>query len=191
MGCSGEKNISVDETGGKKRATRSTTFNLDSRLNISNDSITSDINMDYNKIINFVFRKHNKFRRKHNSHELKINDDLNEEAQNYAKKLLSNDDKNYFYKNFYKDSFIGENIMLSEMDSVEAINEWYSEIQFYDFNQNTFQKNAAHFTQLIWKETKEIGIGFCKNDKKYCLVVLYYPAGNVFGEFSKNVENVK
>jgi uncharacterized protein YkwD len=179
MGCSG---VEVKTNPTKRAITFSS--NLDPNIIGKNKNDT--------KIIVIVLLKHNELRRKHNSPELKKNDDLNYEAQIYAEELLSNHDKNYIYKNIYKDSFIGENIMLSEMKSAEAIcEEWYKENQFYDFNKNTFQKNAAHFTQLIWKETKEIGIGFCKDNNKCCLVVLYYPAGNVLGEFSKNVEKVK
>ena len=178
MGCSG---VEVKTNPTKRAITFSS--NLDPNIIGKNKNDT--------KIIVIVLLKHNELRRKHNSPSLDKNDDLSEKAKIYAEELLSNHDKNYFYKNIYKDSFFGENILLSEKKSAEEIcDEWYNENKFYDFNKNSFQKEAAHFTQLIWKETKEIGIGFCKDDNKCCLVVLYYPAGNVFGEFSKNVADV-
>ena len=42
---------------------------------------------------------------------------------------------------------------------------------------------------MVWKETKQIGIGFCydKENNNYILAFLYYPPGNTLGDFSKNV----
>ena len=39
------------------------------------------------------------------------------------------------------------------------------------------------------ERTNEIGIGIANDveNKKYCVVVLYYPPGNTLGEFPKNV----
>ena len=61
----------------------------------------------------------------------------------------------------------------------------------YDFEKKKFSKEKGHFTQIIWKETTDIGIGFYYDNinRKLCTVVLYYPAGNTFGDFPNNVTN--
>ena len=52
---------------------------------------------------------------------------------------------------------------------------------------NNFQKDTNNFTQLIWKSTKFVGFGCSNFNGKYCYVALYYPAGNILGEFTDNV----
>jgi len=45
----------------------------------------------------------------------------------------------------------------------------------------------GHFTQVVWKGTKEVGIGIA-SAKNQCIVVgSYRPAGNMMGDFSNNV----
>lgn len=47
---------------------------------------------------------------------------------------------------------------------------------------------VRHFTQLIWKNTELIGLGMAKHESgKVYFVCVYYPPGNVAGEFAKNV----
>lgn len=138
-----------------------------------------------------VLLKHNELRNIHNSPELQFNEELNAKAQEYAKNLFesNNNKKKYFSFNMFKDSFLGENILIAKKKSPEDIcKQWYDENKNYNYGTNKFQNNAAHFTQMIWKNTKEIGIGFhFDNDSNFCLVVYYYPSGNTLGEFSKNI----
>lgn len=71
---------------------------------------------------------------------------------------------------------------------IEAGNEsaslFYSEICFYTFGVLNYGELGAvgHFTQLVWKDTKELGIGFYENDKIAVLVAIYRPPGNYDGE---------
>uniref|UniRef100_A0A1I8FPM4 G_PROTEIN_RECEP_F1_2 domain-containing protein n=1 Tax=Macrostomum lignano TaxID=282301 RepID=A0A1I8FPM4_9PLAT len=37
--------------------------------------------------------------------------------------------------------------------------QWYSEIEMYDFNGGENQMNCGHFSQVVWKSTKEAGFG--------------------------------
>lgn len=46
----------------------------------------------------------------------------------------------------------------------------------------------GHFTQVVWKGSREIGVGKARSkDGKILVVANYRPAGNVIGRFSENV----
>ena len=65
---------------------------------------------------------------------------------------------------------------------------WYDEIKNYDFSNPGFASNTGHFTQVIWKKSSEIGLGMAKSESgKTYFVAHYLPAGNILGEFDKNV----
>ena len=65
--------------------------------------------------------------------------------------------------------------------------EWYKESENYNYKLNKFQKGTGHFTQMIWKDTKEVGFGLKKKDNINYVVAYYYPSGNIFNEFISNV----
>ena len=154
--------------------------------------IENNRNININIINSFrkeALKKHNEYRVKHKVPDLKLNENLNEMAQKYANHLLDSQSKINFPFNIYNnDSNLGENIMISTKKTAEEMCEiWYNESKNYDFNINKFQKGTGHFTQLIWKETKEVGFGFKIDGDNFCGVAYYDPAGNVLGEFTKNV----
>lgn len=46
-------------------------------------------------------------------------------------------------------------------------------------------------TQLLWKSSKQLGIGVAKNDNgKYVVVCNYNPQGNVYGQFRENLPTI-
>lgn len=48
--------------------------------------------------------------------------------------------------------------------------------------------STGHFTQVVWKETKEVGFGKAKSGGGRVFVVgSYRPAGNMVGSFKDNV----
>lgn len=51
-----------------------------------------------------------------------------------------------------------------------------------------FQREAQHFTQVIWKDSKKVGFGVYRaSDGSFYVVANYYPAGNLLGRFKDNV----
>jgi len=48
---------------------------------------------------------------------------------------------------------------------------------------------AGHFTQVVWKASKEFGAGIAKSNSGNYIVGRYFPAGNVTnaGQFEDNV----
>ena len=138
-----------------------------------------------------TLENHNQKRALHESKPLKINEELNKLAVEYAKQIS---DGNSIKEKLYNGIFLGENIYIykgEKLDVNEMCNDWYNEINKYDKQLNQYQKNTSHFTQMIWKGTKELGFGIVKNkkdkDKIFYAVALYYPPGNILGEFKENV----
>ena len=139
---------------------------------------------------NSIIKFHNEIREKHKSPPLKENEKLNDLASIYAESLVNNQEKINYELNMYNDEIVGENIIVAESKRPEdAFKKILDEEKNYDFNKNKFSKATGHFTQAIWKDTTDIGCGFWvdKGNKKYYIVLLYYPAGNIFGKFSENV----
>ena len=189
-------------------------FNSDDVNEIKNVEIDENKTMSDLKLEEFRIKMknlHNQLRLIFRFNELEEKKELDSLAQKYAIKLSQNYNKNFFYyPNKYKGKYLGENIAISHFDSPEEIFDiWKKEIKDYLFkfelsisnnnikDYNTNIKNyslISHYSQIIWKETTHIGIGFHqdKNNNLYYTVVLYYPIGNIFGEFPSNiVEEIK
>jgi hypothetical protein len=68
-----------------------------------------------------------------------------------------------------------------------AVDAWYREIGIYNFNKPGFTHGTGHFTQLVWKATKSVGMAKSA-DGKYT-IANYFPGGNITsaGYFKDNV----
>lgn len=84
----------------------------------------------------------------------------------------------------------------------KSVTLWYEEINDYDFDhpdtvagdKAEFDKGIGHFTQLVWKSSRKIGVGITTHPKQYwkCLIVAQFtPPGNRVGEFRENVPRPK
>lgn len=75
----------------------------------------------------------------------------------------------------------------------EVCQSWYDEIKEYNFDvEPRASPRAGHFTQMVWKATKHLGVGMSKTKKGKVLVVCNYnPRGNVIGEFERNVHRAR
>ena len=163
--------------------------------NIINNKVNEINNLDQNKFDKEkALSMHNKFRAIHGSNKLELNSELNNIAQLYANECAEIQSSEHSPK-LYKNDFIGENIFEISTDDelnidIEDIcNKWYSEKKEYDFNSNKYQTYTGHFTQMIWKDSKEVGFGYKKTKKgKSYFVAIYYPEGNIFNKFKDNVK---
>ena len=59
----------------------------------------------------------------------------------------------------------------------------------YDYGRPGYQPGAAHFTQVVWKNTSKFGIAkaTAANGNVY-VVARYSPPGNFPGQFPENVK---
>ena len=66
-------------------------------------------------------------------------------------------------------------------------------LKYYDFNNvDNGTITAGHFTQVVWKSSKQIGCAVAVGPWKtftnsYYVGCNYLPVGNVLGQYSKNV----
>ena len=75
----------------------------------------------------------------------------------------------------------------------EMVQRWYDEVKNYDFDKGGPKTATApykHFSQLIWANTAEVGVGTAVS-KRYGFITVarYRPTGNegVFEDFIRNV----
>jgi uncharacterized protein YkwD len=138
------------------------------------------------KWLNQALKGHNFYRKKHGVPSLTLSDELCQIAQAWANKIAA-DEKMQHSQNGY-----GENIHWCSGDvpkGTSPVKHWYSEFKDYDYKKDAdFQPGTGHFTQVVWKATKELGIAKAKGSKGDTYVVaIYNPAGNFMGQLNDNV----
>uniref|UniRef100_A0A914E972 SCP domain-containing protein n=1 Tax=Acrobeloides nanus TaxID=290746 RepID=A0A914E972_9BILA len=154
---------------------------------------------------------HNKLRVKHGVQELCLSQELSSKAQHWAEKLASRR-----YIAYCEVPGIGENITCfpCHISPEEIVDYWYNEHRFYEYETPGWQMGTNYFTQIVWKSTKEIGIGCAKIpsqsssaqddvgslksnsdewENQMVVVAFYRPAGNNnrAGQFAVNVPRPK
>ena len=86
----------------------------------------------------------------------------------------------------------GENIAWfagERLKPADVIDNWGNEIEFYDHGKNicTEDSDCEHYTQIVWKNSREVGCGSAWGPHpKYGIqeywVCSYSPAGNLKGQ---------
>jgi len=149
---------------------------------------------------------HNNYRAKHGVPPLMWSHDLAEGAQNWADQLASTDSLQHDQAAI-QDHKIGENLAYFRpavpkcegamvdncVNCREMIQRWYDEVKNYDFDKGGPKTRSGpykHFSQLIWANTAELGVGTAVS-KLYGFITVarYRPSGNEggFAEFIRNV----
>ena len=156
--------------------------------------------MDLKKMRELELSEHNQLRALHGADPLTLNNDLNEMAQKYAKVLAKKKKMEHSKDRKLKGKegeWVGENLFCKnssgaiDYTSGDMSKAWYSEIKDYDFQTGKSKGGViGHFTQLAWKDSKEVGFGVDFNGG-FCIgVANYYPGGNYNDEYLKNIGNL-
>lgn len=144
------------------------------------------------ELMKTVLAAHNEKRSLHDAPPLTWCDNCYEQAKKQAN--LCQRKGRSFHGNLGENHDQGQNIFYRSpairngMDAVNAaIDTWYSEVEHpgYDFRSNSHDKGADHFTQLVWKSTTSVGMAI--SDNGLFVVANYLPAGNLHGDFQRNV----
>ncbi|XP_036597480.1 Golgi-associated plant pathogenesis-related protein 1 [Trichosurus vulpecula] len=137
-----------------------------------------------------LLKAHNEYRRRHGCPPIKLDNKLNHDAQQYADALATT--KVLKHSSESSRGNCGENLAWASYDQQgrDVADRWYSEIRNYDFKSPGFSPESGHFTAMIWKNTKKMGVGkACANDGSSYVVARYFPAGNIVspGFFEENI----
>lgn len=132
---------------------------------------------------------HNKYRDIHGVPKLKMNDSLNNSAQKWADQLAKSGTFKHSEAKDYGENLCSHYSSIStEYSGTQVTDYWYKEIEKYEFRSKDFKRGTGHFTQVVWKDSKEFGIGKAiTKDNKVIIVGQYKPAGNLLGTFHENV----
>ena len=134
-----------------------------------------------------IVDSHNRFRRDHCAPPLTWSDALASSAQSWADTLKADG----CALAHSTDNGYGENLFFGgppgAFELLGAVDTWYSEVKHYDYGSPGFSMQTGHFTQVVWRGTKEVGCGAATCVGGDIVVCNYYPAGNVQNEFKTNV----
>ncbi|XP_021201562.3 uncharacterized protein LOC110384560 isoform X2 [Helicoverpa armigera] len=136
-------------------------------------------------------RAHNEYRRNHGVPPLELSKKLCKYAEEWAKTIAKKGntehrDQNEYGENIFSAWSSEPNFTVTGRDPVEK---WYSEVNNHRFGKEPADLNSGHFSQVVWEDTKELGVGVAKSKEGHIYVVAYYhPPGNVIGSFATKVK---
>jgi hypothetical protein len=128
-----------------------------------------------------VLNAHNTWRKRHRVPALKWSPKLAAYAQQWAEGLVRTGGFRH-----RPDSPYGENLATASGQHLtpdRAVAMWGNEVRHYDHRTNSCVPGemCGHFTQLVWKGTKEVGCAMSRNDEREVWVCNYDPPGNIAG----------
>ena len=105
-------------------------------------------------------------------------------ATSYNCKLIHRQNRGENTQGYGENLFEGSSAELFK--PIDASLAWYGEIRQYTYvkiDEDNWYK-TAHYTQMIWKNTKEVGVGVATCASGGVIVVANYnPPGNYMGEY--------
>ncbi|TDZ59878.1 Repressed by EFG1 protein 1 [Colletotrichum trifolii] len=133
--------------------------------------------------VNAVLNTTNTYRAQHNASDLAWNRTLAAYASAYLD--TTGDDCLVAHSG----SPYGENLAKGYPDATASVAAWGDERGGYSFDAAAYTEETGHFTQLVWKNTTDVGCGrkLCADDAWY-IVCEYWPRGNVLGHFADEVD---
>ena len=141
---------------------------------------------------------HNAFRKKHHVPPLIWNTEIAKRANKMATEMATKGTLDVaLVKSVTK---YGENVArISDPSSTnaascdnafeEAVKLWYNQVKGYSFAAPSLDSDTDTFTQVVWKDVSELGMGCHKSPTKneVYVVALYNPPGNIPSKLRSNV----
>ncbi|KAK5994517.1 Protein PRY2 [Cladobotryum mycophilum] len=132
-----------------------------------------------------ILNSTNVYRDQHNASSLRWNQTL----ASFASTYLSSPSVGDACKFEHSGGPYGENLAIGYPNATASVEAWGNEREKYNFNDPGFSHETGHFTQLVWKDTTDVGC-----DRKLCgtkgwyLICEYWPRGNVGGRYGEEVD---
>ncbi|CAD7077045.1 unnamed protein product [Hermetia illucens] len=134
---------------------------------------------------NECLAEHNRLRARHGCPPLQLNYGLCRFAGEWAQYLADHNEFRHRPNNQF-----GENLYWASGSNVtgeDVVDNWYNEIKFYDFDHPGFSEKTGHFTQVVWKSSRRLGVAIARRGSSTWVVANYDPPGNYSGQFKDNV----
>ncbi|MGX7895244.1 CAP domain-containing protein [Tsuneonella sp. HG222] len=135
-----------------------------------------------------LLARHNLERDRKGADRLRWSQRLAQQAQTWAERLAR--ENRFEHADYTTRAGAGENLWMGSAgyyDADQMIDTFLNERRYYKpgpFPQNSSSgrwQDVAHYTQIIWPETQEVGCAVAKGRVNDVLVCRYWPAGNTVG----------
>lgn len=141
-----------------------------------------------NRFATELLEAHNHARTMDNAPPLEWSHRLAVEAKQWAEVLASEGRMRHASIDERKGA--GENLWMGSAGRFSAsfmVNAFVDEKQhfkpgkFPDISHTGNWRDVGHYTQVVWKDTRELGCAVVRNQRDDFLVCRYWPAGNIYG----------
>lgn len=123
---------------------------------------------------------HNRVRAQHGLPNLTWSNEMASLAQDWANQMTRTGRFEHRSNSGY-----GENLFWGrgkDYSGTEAVESWASEISNYNYANNSCRGVCGHYTQIVWKNTTQVGCAVGKVRDEVYWVCNYDPAGNYVGQ---------
>ncbi len=124
---------------------------------------------------------HNGYRAKHCVPNLTWSAQLSAQAQDWANRCTSNNQNGFAHSGdpWKSADGFGENLAWGTALSANgAVDMWYGEIARYNFAAPVWSQAVSHFTQVIWRNSAQLGCAVANCGGRNLWVCRYAPTGN-------------
>jgi pathogenesis-related protein 1 len=126
-----------------------------------------------------ILNAHNAYRAKHCSPALTWSAQLAAGAQQWANACTKNAQGGFAHSPQAFQGNYGENLAWGGgLSAKGAVDMWYSEIGQYNFAAPSWNNKVGHFTQLVWKNSTQLGCAVANCSGQRFWVCRYAPPGN-------------
>ena len=138
-----------------------------------------------------MLARHNEARSALGIPALTLDDDLNQQALDYAKEMAASGSFQHSPSSSRPGQ--GENLWAGTAGKFSydsMVGAWIDEKQYYIHDRFPYVSNTGkwqdvgHYTQIIWRDTTRLGCGLATGGGWDYLVCRYAPPGNVSGQFA-------
>lgn len=136
----------------------------------------------------------NAFRRLHQSSDVSPSEDLDKEAAAWAQQLAAEGAEKINNSSKYG-QLVCSHHAGSDLAKACAV-KWYSAIKFFDWADPKLTVKSSPFTQMVWKDSKRVGVGIAKGNRgakrnviggQYFIAAFFDPAQSDEGNIKENV----